>query len=176
MYEAGGMFVKHRDTLHAPNHYATLIVGFPSDYTGGEFVLELSDGSENQIDMKTKRSNKFVIFLTDMPHYVKKVETGVRIVLQYDVYLEDDVDAKVEAGEKDSEENSEKYSDEEEFGVDFSCNGFYAKTSVRTLTTDNEHASFLNQGRQDLLPALEEFIAAHPQEHISFLLTHAYPG
>jgi hypothetical protein len=38
MYEEGGMLKAHRDTMHAPNHYATLTIGLATEYTGGDFI------------------------------------------------------------------------------------------------------------------------------------------
>jgi DnaJ family protein A protein 2 len=81
IYEVGGHFEKHKDTIHAPNHYATLVMGLNSEYTGGELVLE-ANGKDHILDVK----NGYAIFLTDMNHQVKEVTSGTRIVLQFDLY------------------------------------------------------------------------------------------
>jgi len=44
IYNEGGKFEKHKDTLHATNHYATLIVGIGTQFKGGE--LNLYDNGE----------------------------------------------------------------------------------------------------------------------------------
>jgi len=36
IYQEGGKFERHKDTIHAPNHYATLVVSIPVKFTGGE--------------------------------------------------------------------------------------------------------------------------------------------
>jgi len=40
IYEEGGFFLPHKDTLHADNHVATFVVGLPGiEYKGGELVV-----------------------------------------------------------------------------------------------------------------------------------------
>lgn len=89
--------------LHAINHYATLIVGLSEDYKGGEFILEV-DGEEKSFHL---RESSGIIFLTDMVHEIRPVTSGVRVVAQFDVYLEDaDTDDLIkEISTKDDEEN-----------------------------------------------------------------------
>ncbi len=89
IYKKGGMFLTHCNTLHALNHYATLIVGLPMEYTGGKFVLDVGDGKTECFDFQNMDTNQFLVFLTGMPHQVMKIKTGVRVVLQYDMYLKD---------------------------------------------------------------------------------------
>lgn len=38
IYKEGGKFSRHKDTIHAPNHYATLVISIPTEYTGGELL------------------------------------------------------------------------------------------------------------------------------------------
>ena len=170
MYEEGGMFLTHRDTLHASNHYATLIVGLPTEYTGGEFALEVENGKEKKFDLRSKNGNKFLIFLPDMRHQILKVrqsliqvETGVRVVLQYDLYLEDlDVTEEDERGSCDEE-------DEED--LDYSCDSFYQTPAVSALVPEAVSKALAQQGRQEILLAVDEFIAANPNDQVSFLLS-----
>ena len=102
IYQEGGKFERHKDTIHAPNHYATLVVNVPNSFTGGELVL-YKDSYRNE-ENKLENENilhtcKFtgwdegsILFLSDIDHEVKPVKSGIRIVLQYDVYIEDKED------------------------------------------------------------------------------------
>ncbi|EPZ34970.1 hypothetical protein O9G_001700 [Rozella allomycis CSF55] len=74
IYGQGGFFEEHVDTLHAPNHYGTLIVGISEEYAGGDLEL----------------FHDYIMFHTDVKHRVKPVTSGVRAVLQFDLYAEDD--------------------------------------------------------------------------------------
>ena len=165
LYETGGMFVKHRDTVHAPNHHATLIVSLPCEYTGGAFVLEIGEGKTQEYDFLPRDQVHYLLFLTDMPHQVMPVESGARAVLQYDVYLED--------ADRDADRDAD--GDPEDENLDFSCDSFYEKPSVAILERDAVKERLFAEGVQLLVPAVDEFLAGHPQDTLSFLLTHQYP-
>jgi predicted 2-oxoglutarate/Fe(II)-dependent dioxygenase YbiX len=46
LYEEGGFFKKHRDTEKAKGMFSTLVVQFPSKFTGGSFVVSHGDECE----------------------------------------------------------------------------------------------------------------------------------
>lgn len=112
IYEPGGHFQVHRDTVHAASHKATLLIEVRSDHEGGElkfekngeeFVWNLTNKSDSTeaplkefIPKSTslKKSKKegsnndirWCIFYTDIQHQVEPIRAGVRIVLQFDIY------------------------------------------------------------------------------------------
>jgi hypothetical protein len=43
IYESGGHFHKHRDTVHSPDHKATLLIEVKSEHEGGDFIIEKND-------------------------------------------------------------------------------------------------------------------------------------
>eukprot|EP01040_Poterioochromonas_malhamensis_P005655 gene5655-6078_t len=97
IYEPGGHFQVHRDTVHDPDHKATLLVELYSEHKGGKLVLE-KDGKRVDwmlsCNVKRKKEEnedepmlRWCLFYTDVEHRVKKVKSGVRIVLQFDVLV-----------------------------------------------------------------------------------------
>jgi hypothetical protein len=87
VYEEGGHFKPHRDTEKADGMFATLIVQFPSDFTGGELVVR-HRGAERICDMGAKdQSNKhqfyFAALYADCEHEVRQITSGHRLVLTY---------------------------------------------------------------------------------------------
>ena len=85
IYGPGGFSLPHADTCHAPNHIATVVVGLPMDYEGGELVVT-HEGSERSFDLSNGIA--YCAFFTGCTHEVREVASGYRIVLQYDVYEE----------------------------------------------------------------------------------------
>ena len=155
IYEKGGKFEKHKDTLHAANHYATLIITYPTTFKGGYFVLEV-DGEPQSFCWENASESKYLIFLTDMPHEVKEVTEGTRVVLQYDVYLEDNPLANDEE-ELSPEEEDEDYS---------VCP--YQKSVPEVLAEAGDHSM------DPLVSLVDQFIQEHPNDSIVFLLNHDY--
>lgn len=134
IYEEGGKFDWHRDTTHGDGHHATVLIALNTEWEGGKLSLR-HGGQEVSVNMhpkvvKTKaaRTNsgekaqdldfKIVAFYTDVEHKVEEVKKGVRIVLQYDVILDNPspVKAKKDGGE---DEDGEGDDDEEEEKSDF---------------------------------------------------------
>lgn len=110
IYQPGGHFLKHRDTNHASNHLASLIVCLPVPFSGGSLEVETSEGIKS-INLNTENVT-YAAFFTDCLHEVKPVESGTRMCLQYDVYAE----PRNEQGNDDEElrgEELEEFSDEE---------------------------------------------------------------
>jgi hypothetical protein len=54
VYEAGGHFQKHRDTVHSSDHKATLLIEVRSEHIGGDFIIE-----KNGIKRFWKLSKKY---------------------------------------------------------------------------------------------------------------------
>lgn len=95
VYTKGDFFEAHRDTVRAPNHIATLLIGTDYEYEGGEFTIGQSHKKTNaNDDNETSHSYKldkksFLLFYTDTLHSVERVTSGTRVVLQFKVFLAD---------------------------------------------------------------------------------------
>lgn len=96
VYTKGDFFDAHRDTVRAPNHVATLLIGTDYEYEGGEFTIGQmqSHKKTNDDDEETRHSYKldkksFLLFYTDTLHSVERVTSGTRVVLQFKVFLAD---------------------------------------------------------------------------------------
>ncbi|EJD41295.1 hypothetical protein AURDEDRAFT_169684 [Auricularia subglabra TFB-10046 SS5] len=118
MYSEGGHFKMHKDTTHADSHVGTVLIGCrvakedrdPNDeeqwealkhdfaesedpdadytaYSGGDLVILDDDGQEQRYHIKP---GQVLAFCTDVAHAVDVVTSGVKITLQFDVYIEDE--------------------------------------------------------------------------------------
>jgi len=108
IYEPGGHFKWHRDTLHGDDHIATLVFVLPTKFKGGQLQFcgkwyfndppksadkccdDDSEPGENEL-VATKNTDEMKlplwnIFYTDHYHRVTPVTEGIRIVLQFDVF------------------------------------------------------------------------------------------
>ena len=85
LYEKGSFFKPHKDSEKEKGMFATLVISLPSDYEGGEFVIEF----DNQKKVIEKDSNKFDIqytaFYADCSHELLEVKSGYRISLVYNL-------------------------------------------------------------------------------------------
>ena len=164
VYKEGGKFTRHKDTIHAPNHYATLVVYVPSDFKGGELLLYENKGDETPLVSCKFRdyyyNSSSVIFLTDVEHEVLEVESGTRIVLQYDIYLENDEDKKDENDDDDDE---------------YDCECPYNKPSKLYLSKKEYLENLNNITPKMLLEEVDNFVELHSQDEICFLLSREYP-
>ncbi|KAK0438850.1 uncharacterized protein EV420DRAFT_1207547 [Desarmillaria tabescens] len=97
LYDKGGHFDWHRDSTHGDDHHATVLVALNTTWKGGALHLR-HGGEEVVIDMqpKVKKADeesqpeihlKAAAFYTDVEHKVEPVTEGVRIILQYDVFV-----------------------------------------------------------------------------------------
>ena len=158
IYQEGGKFEKHKDTLHASNHYATLIVGIDTKFNGGKLHLY-----ENEKELITCSFNCWgensIIFLTDVEHEVMPVTSGTRIVLQYDVYLEDEnISYKEEKQDEDEDED---------------C--VFNKKNKKYLSAENYIQNLNTNIDNILIEEIYKFIEENPHDEICFLLSRKYP-
>lgn len=114
IYEAGGFFEAHVDTLHAPNHFATLIISLPTEHQGGDLTV-----SHNGVDQVFSsedhwRGLLWCAFFTDCQHAVSPVTKGTRVVLQYDLYLESNESDMQPKKSKDKQENEDEEDEEDD--------------------------------------------------------------
>ncbi|HVT57989.1 MAG TPA: 2OG-Fe(II) oxygenase [Thermoanaerobaculia bacterium] len=91
VYGPGQFFKQHQDSERADGMVGTLVVTLPSTFTGGAIVVE------HQGDAVTYRATKqplsFIAFYADCRHEIRRVRTGYRIVLTYDLILEGEATA-----------------------------------------------------------------------------------
>ncbi|KAF0974826.1 hypothetical protein FDP41_006300 [Naegleria fowleri] len=121
LYEKGGFFKAHVDTVHGASHCATGLVCLPSEHTGGELIVRKGNHQvQHSFAKKSQLSNRkefqTATFFTDCEHEVLPVTSGTRIVLNYDILktsleTEDDINSKSEIEE---EEKTESDTEEEE--------------------------------------------------------------
>ncbi|KAG1731129.1 hypothetical protein EDB19DRAFT_1738854, partial [Suillus lakei] len=91
VYGTGGHFDWHRDSTHSDAHLGTVLFALNTEWEGGELMVR-HGGVETSIDMHPVRpqdseelSPLIVAFYTDTEHKVMPVTKGVRLVLQFDV-------------------------------------------------------------------------------------------
>jgi len=143
IYEPGGHFQVHRDTVHSADHKATLLIEVKSEHEGGNLVIQKSDnklvwdfstdesssssGDEEyalrpelmlpQAGSKRDRAEQislnWCIFYTDIEHHVEPVLSGTRMVLQFDVYDEVSLHP-TEGSQNEKEEEGEEDQNEED--------------------------------------------------------------
>lgn len=119
IYTEGGHFDKHIDTNHADNHIGTLLINIPSEHKGGNLHFSqnnsdknvwITDSSENQDELN------YVAFYTNYEHELKTIESGYRIVLQFDIMAESIEDWNEEEREEPQPKRKKRnrYEDDEE--------------------------------------------------------------
>lgn len=99
IYEPGGHFQNHRDTATSHNHHGTLLIEVKSTHTGGDLVLE-HNGMQNRWSLEIdqdplifnlEENVRYIAFFTDINHRVEPVTTGIRMTLQYNIFVEGNV-------------------------------------------------------------------------------------
>jgi hypothetical protein len=148
IYEPGGHFQTHRDTVHSADHKATFLLEVRSEHTGGalnlikngttvewdlsmpaversdekeqspedEFIIEIPE-QKNETEKASKRAReenfplKWILFYTDIAHSIAPVTSGIRMVLQFNVY-----DRSVKALEMEKNQKSGQDENEDEGG------------------------------------------------------------
>ena len=88
VYDQGSFFVEHRDTEKAPGMFATLIIGLPSHYRGGELRVR-HRGREALLDLRRPEPSEvaFAAFYADCVHEVLPITSGCRLTLIYNLLL-----------------------------------------------------------------------------------------
>lgn len=89
IYEEGGHFARHKDTEKGKDMFGSLIIYLPSEYTGGELVVEFE---KDEVVVDFSRISPYEIgyaaFYADCDHEVKPVRSGYRVCLTYNLYLD----------------------------------------------------------------------------------------
>jgi hypothetical protein len=85
VYGRGQFFAPHQDSEKHDAMVGTLVVGLPSTFTGGTFVV--SHGGESASYRGSKTKSSFVAFYADCRHEAHRVTSGHRVVLTYNLLL-----------------------------------------------------------------------------------------
>ncbi|MCU4183391.1 2OG-Fe(II) oxygenase [Acidiferrimicrobium sp. IK] len=86
VYAPGQFFVPHQDSEKTDDMVASLVVGLPSNFTGG--ALTVRHHGETATYRGSKKALSFVAFYGDCRHEVKPVNSGYRVVLTYNLLLD----------------------------------------------------------------------------------------
>ncbi|CAA7268416.1 unnamed protein product [Cyclocybe aegerita] len=86
LYEPGSHFLPHQDTQKAEGMFATAIIILPSAYTGGQVVVSHAS-KKKTIDFSSSSltSTAVLAWYTDVTHEVKRVRSGYRLALSYNL-------------------------------------------------------------------------------------------
>ena len=89
LYEEGSFFLPHRDGEKLDRMVATLVIGLPSVYEGGELIVT-HEGSQYKIAFPGAASGfelSYAAFYADCEHEVRPLSSGYRLCLTYNVTL-----------------------------------------------------------------------------------------
>ena len=95
VYEEGGFFAEHRDSEKAEGMVATLVVSLPAEGEGGEIVIR-HNGRETVFDMCVSYPDElaYAAFYADCLHETRRVRSGHRVSLVYNLILSGDRSAE----------------------------------------------------------------------------------
>lgn len=89
IYEEGGFFLKHKDSEKEKGMFGTLILSLPSQFSGGELVIEFE---KEQVVADFSRAGlyktSYAAFYADCDHEVKPLKSGYRVCLVYNLIQE----------------------------------------------------------------------------------------
>ncbi len=89
IYPKGGFFLPHRDSEKRKGMVASLIVMLPSRFGGGDLLVE-HERKPRRFDFPQARRQEacdYAAFYADCLHEVRKVTSGVRVCLSYNLSL-----------------------------------------------------------------------------------------
>ena len=86
VYDEGSFFLEHRDTEKCPGMFATLVLVLPSEYSGGELIVQ-HRGREVCLDLNRAAPTEisFAAFYADCVHEVRPLTSGCRLTLVYNL-------------------------------------------------------------------------------------------
>ncbi|CEM22602.1 unnamed protein product [Vitrella brassicaformis CCMP3155] len=91
LYGEGDFFEVHKDTQRPNDHFASLLVFLPTEYTGGDFLLhDDGDFDGDRFNKETQdalghQQVRWIAFYSDIVHSVKPVVSGYRLALAYNL-------------------------------------------------------------------------------------------
>lgn len=89
LYEEGSFFLSHRDGEKLDGMVATLVIGLPSEHTGGTLIIT-HEGKRHEIECTGTASGhemSWAAFYADCEHEVKPISSGYRLCLVYNLTL-----------------------------------------------------------------------------------------
>ncbi len=86
VYGPGQFFAPHQDSEKADGMVGSLVVTLPGAFKGGALVVD--HGAERATYLSSKDRLSFVAFYTDCRHEIRRVRSGHRIVLTYNLLLQ----------------------------------------------------------------------------------------
>ena len=91
VYGEGGFFSGHRDTEKAAGMVATLCISLPTTGSGGELIVRHGN-RETTIDMRAEEPSElaFAAFYADCAHETRRVTSGHRLSVVYNLCLQPD--------------------------------------------------------------------------------------
>ena len=99
VYEKGCFFDFHQDSEKAEGMVASLVIILPTNFTGGDLVINYQGLTETVGDRfynKISREYlKFVAFYADCQHKIEKIKYGYRIALTFNLIVENPVEAQL---------------------------------------------------------------------------------
>ena len=89
LYREGDFFLPHRDSEKAAGMFATLVVVLPSQFEGGELVVE-HQGERQELPVRPPRLDQlaWAAFYADCSHELRPLTGGVRLALVFNVIRE----------------------------------------------------------------------------------------
>ncbi|MEX1193044.1 MAG: 2OG-Fe(II) oxygenase [Brumimicrobium sp.] len=87
IYEKGDFFLPHKDSEKEKGMFGSLIINFPSDFSGGELIIS-HDGKQVVADFTAENNDysiKYAAFYADCDHEVKELISGYRICVVYNL-------------------------------------------------------------------------------------------
>jgi len=104
VYKDGGFFVPHRDSEKGDGMVASLIIVLPNLFRGGALIVRHSPSQEMRFPFDEAASGNLInyaAFYADCEHEVKRVESGVRVCLAYNLIMRP---SKTTRGKRKSDE------------------------------------------------------------------------
>jgi hypothetical protein len=103
IYQKGGHFDQHRDTVRGDGHIGTVVAILNSEYTGGE--LEITHGDKTEV---VTGPYNWVAVYGDCLHKINPVTSGTRVSLIYDIYARESVKDTSTVFEEEDDEPMER--------------------------------------------------------------------
>lgn len=96
VYGKDSFFKSHKDTPRGTKSFGTLVMVFPAPHEGGQFLLS-SAGNEWTVDAASEILQNgqhhlvYVAFYGDVTHEVRKVTSGHRVTLTWNIFIEEEI-------------------------------------------------------------------------------------
>lgn len=87
IYKEGDFFLTHKDSEKEKGMFGSLIIALPARHTGGELIINFDEQTKSICFSEAidQYQMPYVAFYTDCEHEIKKVTTGYRLCLVYNL-------------------------------------------------------------------------------------------